>query len=76
MVIVLFMSQYKIKSGHGFPTGKQGESEQMMFSKVFGIRIILNLKCVKGTFSICYKLNFPLKKEMQQVLSSSIVNKF
>lgn len=58
MDIVLFMPQYEIKSGHGFPTGKQSESKQMIFLKAFGIRIILNLKCVKVTLNNNKKLTF------------------
>lgn len=58
MDIVLFMPQYKIKSGHRFPTGKQSESKQMIFLKAFGIRIILNVKCIKVTLNNNKKLTF------------------
>lgn len=52
------MSQYEIKSGHGFPTDKQSESKQMMFLKAFGIGIILNLKHIKGILNNNKKLTF------------------
>lgn len=55
--IVLFMPQCKIKSGHGFPTGKQSKSKQIIFLKAFGIRIILNLKCIKETLNNNKKLS-------------------
>lgn len=58
MDIVLFMSQYEIKSGHGFPTDKKSESKQMMFLKAFGIGIILNLKHIKGILNNNKKITF------------------
>lgn len=75
------MPQYKIKSGHGFPTDKQSEPKQIIFLKACGIRIILNLICIKVTLKnkqknpyIHYKVNSPLQKEAQQVPSFYFVN--